>query len=295
MNFSNVKDWTIYEGSVIRVTDSLNRVIWEKGSPQPTPETTYFYIEDASGAANTVTIKKVDSNAPTVRVYSSTDQTSWTSMGNTSTTGITVTVPANGKVYFRATANTWSNSYTNECNVFDISGDCNVGGNIMSLIYGDNFTNQTAFPNNTNSNLAKILSSNPIIDAGNLVLPATTLTQQCYWSMFTNCYDLVAAPALPATTMAQSCYQNMFSHCTSLTTAPALPATTLADYCYQSMFSGCTLLNSVTTYAQDISARYCISNWLQTVSATGDFYNYGGATYPSGSSGIPSGWTVHAS
>jgi hypothetical protein len=59
------------------------------------------------------------------------------------------------------------------------------------------------------------------------------------------------------------------------------------------MFQYCTILNSVTIYATDISASNCLSNWLGNVAQTGDFYNYGGATYPSGASGIPSGWTEH--
>jgi hypothetical protein len=61
------------------------------------------------------------------------------------------------------------------------------------------------------------------------------------------------------------------------------------------MFYGCTQLNNVTTYADNISATNCLNNWLSGVSATGDFYNLGSANPPSGSSGIPSGWTVHTS
>jgi hypothetical protein len=100
---------------------------------------------------------------------------------------------------------------------------------------------------------------------------------------------------LPAITLADYCYQNMFNGCKALTTAPVLPATTLVDSCYSLMFSGCTNLNSVTTYAQKISARNCLQIWLNNVAATGDFFNLGGASYPSGTSGIPSGWTEHTS
>lgn len=296
MNFSNVNDWNIPEGEVIRVTDSLNRVIWEKEYPTPTD---YFWIKDVSGSNNTVTIKKVmDSDehwiTPTITVYYSTDQINWTSMGSTSTTGITVTIPANTKVYFRATADTWSSNNTNYHNFFDISGNCTVGGNVMSLIYGNNFANQTAFPNNSKCNLAEILAGNPIINASLLILPATTLTESCYYGMFINCYNLAAAPELPATTLARQCYQLMFAHCTSLTTAPVLPATTLVDSCYSSMFGSCYALNTVTTYADDISATNCLSNWLLSVAATGNFYNYGSASYQIDSgNGIPTGWTEH--
>jgi hypothetical protein len=58
------------------------------------------------------------------------------------------------------------------------------------------------------------------------------------------------------------------------------------------MFDGCTSLNSVTTYANDISATHCLAGWLQNVAAVGTFHKLGTATYPTGASGIPSGWTV---
>lgn len=73
-------------------------------------------------------------------------------------------------------------------------------------------------------------------------LPATTLANYCYQSMFATCTSLTTAPALPATTLADSCYWSMFYNCANLTTAPALPATTLANYCYNSMFDGCKSL-----------------------------------------------------
>jgi len=88
------------------------------------------------------------------------------------------------------------------------------------------------------------------------------------------------------------CYSNMFSGCTSLTTAPELPAKTLRNYCYNGMFNGCTVLNNITCLATDISANDCISYWVMGVSQTGTFTKKAGITYPSGVSGIPTGWTV---
>lgn len=133
-----------------------------------------------------------------------------------------------------------------------------VYGNIMSLLYGGNFVGQTTFPsidlydydtitlvtqNYNKEYFLKLFSRNTnLVDARNLVLPATTLTSNCYSGMFSGCTSLTTAPALPATTLASSCYTNMFSGCTSLVNAPELPTTTLADYCYQNMFRGCTSL-----------------------------------------------------
>ena len=123
-------------------------------------------------------------------------------------------------------------------------------------------------------------------------LPAITLAQDCYSGMFFGCTGLSSAPELPATTLATSCYFQMFQDCSSLTAAPELPATTLAQSCYTSMFSGCTRLSSVICLATDISASYCLNLWLNNVSATGTFMKAAGVSYPSGVSGIPSGWTV---
>ena len=122
-------------------------------------------------------------------------------------------------------------------------------------------------------------------------LPATTLAYECYNGMFSSCTSLTTAPTLPATTLESDCYRYMFYGCTSLTTAPALPATTLVSDCYSSMFQNCTSLNNVTVYADDISASNCTYNWLYDVAATGTFRNLGSAKYPTGASGIPSGWT----
>ena len=108
--------------------------------------------------------------------------------------------------------------------------------------------------------------------------------------------DLLSHPdkplVLPATTLAQNCYNSMFRDCTGLTAAPALPATTLEQYCYNSMFSGCTHLVAITCLATDISASGALSNWVLNVAASGTFTKAAGVTWPSGYNGIPSNWTV---
>lgn len=301
MNFANVTSWTIPEGSVARVTDSNGIVIWEKQHPvPPTPTNEYFYVEDASGAQNTLTIVKNTSTAPSVRVYYSTDKTNWVNMGYTSTTAKTVTIPANGRVYLKATTGAWGirNNVDFYVNNIKCDANFNVGGNIMSLLYGDNFENQTVLTENYT--FLKLFDTNStvnskIVDASNLILPATTLTRGCYYNMFSSNRNLTTAPALPATTLANYCYYGMFADCDSLTTAPVLPATTLVEFCYMGMFFSCNNLNSVTIYAQDISATDCLENWMSGVSAQGDFWNLGGATFPSGADGIPTGWTEHTS
>ena len=83
----------------------------------------------------------------------------------------------------------------------------------------------------------------------------------------------------------------LFQNCESLTKAPALPATSLSEYAYYYMFEGCKSLKEVRIAATK-TATYALGNWLLGVSATGDFYcDPNARIFPSGSSGIPKGWT----
>ena len=125
-----------------------------------------------------------------------------------------------------------------------------------------------------------------------LIIPSN----YCFRNLFRQCTSLVEANiSLPATTLTNYCYDNIFRDCTNLIKAPVLVAAN-ANYtgCYRSMFNGCNALNKIITYAQTIGAN-STELWVDKVAATGDFYNLGGATYTTGTSGIPSGWTVHTS
>ena len=123
--------------------------------------------------------------------------------------------------------------------------DCYIYGNIMSLVDEENFATATELTaDNAFSSLFYGCTNLYSHDTKKLVLPATTLTRNCYSSMFFMCKNLTVAPELPATTLADECYTDMFYDCEKLTAAPALPATTLARYCYYGMFSYCTSLTT---------------------------------------------------
>jgi hypothetical protein len=127
-------------------------------------------------------------------------------------------------------------------------------------------------------------------------LPATTLATSCYSYMFYNCVSLETVPddLLPATTLSNGCYNTMFRGCTNLTTAPELPAFELVYLCYSNMFRGCLNLNSVTCLATSgINENQSTSNWMNSVAATGTFNKASGVTWPTGPSGIPSGWITY--
>lgn len=143
---------------------------------------------------------------------------------------------------------------------FSATGNFNVQGNVMSLLYGDNFKGQTDLTGKDNAFYGLFNGNNKVVNANNLSLPATTLVNNCYSFMFQGCTSLTTAPELPATTLTLGCYSNMFDRCTGLTTAPELPATTLADWCYSEMFHGCTSLVAAPELPATTLAKKCYSN-----------------------------------
>lgn len=214
------------------------------------------------------------------------DNITWAS-GDSSTL---ISTNAGEKVYFRAQVSFDSSAGPGSFNVS--LGNCNVAGNIMSMVYGTDFVGKKATKKNYQfKGLFK--SNSRIINANALILPATNLNTGCYTDMFNGCINLVTAPALPSTTLAADCYTRMFRECTSLVTAPELPATTLAYSCYAAMFYGCTSLNYIKMLATDISATHCLDSWVGSVASTGTFVKNAAATWDViGKSGIPYGWTV---
>lgn len=154
----------------------------------------------------------------------------------------------------------------NENNVEGL-GKYTVEGNIMSLMYSDEFDGETSLSGKDQAFNRLFSASTELEDAENLVLPATTLSQGCYGSMFYGC--------------------------TSLKTAPTLPALTLVNSCYAGMFHNCTNLSKIKCLATDISATSCTNWWVDGVSQSGTFIkNASMSSWSSGDSGIPNGWTV---
>ena len=208
-----------------------------------------------------------------------------------STEGDSFNVSVGDKVRFKGN-NTAYGVHNFNYNTFNGStASFNVQGNIMSLTNGDSFANATTFK--SNYVFVYLFNNANIINAKNLVLPATTLADDCYQDMFRGCTSLVTAPTLPATTLADYCYQYMFSGCTSLVTAPTLPATTLANYCYNYMFRDCSSLNYIKAMFTTTPSTTYTSSWVSGVASTGTFVKNVAAKWDvTGVNGIPSGWDV---
>lgn len=196
---------------------------------------------------------------------------------------VPVSVQAGDKLIMKAIRIAWNAAESTAG--FKIASTCdfNACGNIMSLIWGDDFIGQTDFKNNYDvpedgesdargymafSNLFN--GNTNLINAENLILPATTL-----------CEDFGSE------------YEYMFNECTSLLSAPILISPKLSPYAYNNMFNGCSSLTKIICLATDISASDCTTNWVDGVAASGTFTKAASMNnWTTGTSGIPEGWTI---
>ena len=166
-------------------------------------------------------------------------------------------------------------------------------GNIMSLVDEENFATITTMEG---ASFAGLFAGNTCgFEASGLLLPATTLSENCYSGMFAGCSEMSDTPVeLPALTLAPGCYSYMFEGCDMIPAAPHLPATELVDRCYASMFSGCGTIEQVTCLATTIKGTDCTTDWLNGVKPYGTFTKAKGAScWTGGPSGIPNNWTVN--
>lgn len=258
----------IMVGSSEVTSGYLGTVSIFSSGPQPLDPTEPFYIENPNSSAITVTFLRTTSSAPSPSIQYSSDNTTWTTLGSTSTSGLTISVPANSKMYFRSNTTGWT--YRTNYNIISASSSFNIGGNIMSLLYGSGFTgNETTFPS----------AGNGIIYLSHLFEGSTYLKD-------------ASKLLMPATTLVNNCYDNMFADCSALTTAPTLPATTVLPFCYRNMFYNCRKLNYVKCLATTVQNKGTVS-WLYNVASTGTFVKDSTmSSWTTGVDGIPSGWTI---
>ena len=240
--------------------------------------------------SGTISWKSVGSVTNTIEY--SINNGEWTSITSTSD-GATISVAKDDLVRFRggntayATSNSAYSGFEGGTATYDIEG------NIMSLLYGDNFAESTTLTDSTYT-FCSLFKKAPVVSAENLILPATTLVNYCYRSLFSYCTTLTKAPKLPATTLAKGCYWYMFERC-AITEAPVLEATTLVAECYGHMFTDCGNLNEITCLATSgFGTSNCLADWVKNVAGEGAFVKATSASsWTTGTSGIPSEWTVY--
>ena len=152
---------------------------------------------------------------------------------------------------------------------FTINKKCNLKGNCMSMLFGDNAANNYSLSGK----------------------------DYAFYNLFRDCSNIVNVDSnfLPATTLATSCYSRMFQGCSNLTSSPELPATTLESDCYSYMFYGCTRIATIRCRAKKNGSGWLFRSptyyWLNRISTKrGTFYGYSTYGWDRGASGIPRDW-----
>lgn len=179
-----------------------------------------------------------------------------------------------------------------------------VEGNVMSLIgSGNSYIEKTSISNACT--FGKLFSGcSSITNIENLVLPATSLADACYFAMFANCNNYTDnikelpatnvpasgygymfmgsymhnVPTIMATTVGDRAMQSMFMNCINITAAPDLPATTLGNGCYRGMFANCTKLSEapILTAATELNTgcyalMFCGDTKINYIKMTGRY------------------------
>ena len=230
--------------------------------------------------------------------YSKDHGTTWTEITATSE-GVEINVVTGDNVLFKGITDYYALSKTKYSAFTGGTATYNAKGNIMSMLYGDNFIGQIKLIEPWA--LSQLFNGSNIVSAEYVILPATILTNNCYRATFAHCSLLIKSPKkLPAMNLSENCYYYMFDECASMITHPELPASTLINGCYIGLFHHCFLLTYIICLAQfDISTNN-ISNFYMgkddTV-PTGTFIKHPNAIWarPDQSNdyaGIPSKWII---
>jgi len=145
----------------------------------------YFTIKSLENN-NTITFTKYNKNSNKITadkpIQYSKDLTTWNNISFVTDNSSQIVLNSGEKLYLKGTnsayGETISGFYTSAANI-QSSGNIDVMGNIMSLIYGDNFeNNSTISSNRTFTNLFR--NNNKLTNAKYLVLPTMSLTTGCY-------------------------------------------------------------------------------------------------------------------
>lgn len=214
----------------------------------------YFTIHSLEDS-NDIYIKR-NTQTGNTEYYSVDSGSTWSTMPSGSGAKKVTTLNSGDTMWMKCTTSKWATAYDKNNTLYSTK-NIKVYGNVMSLLYGDNFTGQTAVGEFGLCGLffgtsATGTTNTKLVSAKNLVLPATTLNTSSYNGMFRGCTNLVDCPrVLPATTLYQDTYSSMFEGCTSLVEGPEIMATTIANTgstsCMQRMF--CMNRNSKVTAA----------------------------------------------
>lgn len=223
------------------------------------------------------------------------DKTTWTKFSSE------VTVRIGQKLYFRYTKNTGERRLW-------VSGKYNVGGSILSLVYGADYLMYDTHSINIFyylfSEAKKVVNAKYLVLATKMQSSASNI-EGMYYNLFSGCSLLETPPRLPRTPLGSCCYANMFFGCSSLKKAPSMLATTSDTSSnrwgyYNEMFRGCSKLSYIKmlfpsgAFQNNDTTSDWTRYWVSGVASTGTFIASSKRTsFTRGVHGIPEGWDLY--
>lgn len=180
----------------------------------------------------------------------------WTTLLNNDSEDVVHTTPtvSNGeRLYLKGEALRYNDS--SKRFTIDSTGTFDISGNILSLLFGDDFIGKEnyVFSNSNNYLFSYLFTAAKVISAENMVIDIYNVPAYGLRGLFSNS-NIVLPPSINCSKCYNNSFQNMFTSCTSLTTAPNLAfiKTISLDNSlvflegFKSMFEGCTSLKYTT-------------------------------------------------
>ena len=195
----------------------VNDDIFEEKQPTIKDYFCFTALEKSAITWSTVTTPSSDgTTSPTydeeIHLQYSKDGKTWTDWNNARESR-RVSINKGSKLYVKGVNNTLSYSsnkyflFSNNDDFWNL-GSMKVSGNIMSLIYGEDFEDKTVIP--SKFCFGKLFREVSCIKEVDLKLPATTLSVSCYFQLFSMTFDVKKIKmTLPAVELVKNCYTQM--------------------------------------------------------------------------------------
>lgn len=193
--------------------------------------------------------------------YSVDNGETWTTTNNVNSQAVTITTPtvtAGNTVMWKGNGTGVSTTINNNdrpstSSIFSSTGTFNAKGNILSLIYGDDFAEEDSVTGTYNFALLfysyNTVKTAKIVNCEKMELPIKNVSSYCYFRMFQGCSTLVRPMrVIEGESMGSGCCFSMFFACTGLKEGPKLPAMSLNTQCYRAMFQRCYSLTKAPEF-----------------------------------------------
>ena len=303
--------------------------IWPTGSaPQPHDYSQDYFTIESLEDSNQIKMQRNKNPNYVTLSYSLDDGETWTTTTIQGTLTF-ATINTGQKIIFKGNNERLATAW-DTYNYFNATKQFKVYGNVMSLLFGDNFVNNSEFfGEGTTHNFAGLFNgTTTLIDASNLLLPALVGAPNCYNGMFRGCTNLQHGPKiLPALSISLDSYSSMFEGCINLEEAPEIHAISLSStgslqrmfcmnrnskittpkltkgpvikikgvnqYSVREMFKGNGNLTEITCLiTEGLGNNDNMLSWVSNVSSSGTFYKHPNTNWSTGVYGVPSGWTT---